>query len=198
VGKCETPARGAAGVSGSVQEDGTGVHRRGGGRDGGVLFCGLSTLSATGISRINDQMEVIVERRLCRPERWRLPRFQRVTGYCAQRWRQDAHQSIREVRPIPRCLAIAPGGGKRCPQVWASWSGPALRREMRSAAVHRSRAPRRFPPVLGVGVVHNGRHERFQPESISSDAREHFLRCPRAFPLMPESISSDAREHFLR
>jgi hypothetical protein len=24
-------------------------------------------------------------------------------------------------------------------------------------------------------VVHNGRHERFQPESISSDAREHFL-----------------------
>ena len=62
-------------------------------------------------------------------------------------------------------------------------AGPAACREMRTAVVHRSRAPRRFPPVPAVGVMHNVRM------SHSS---------PKARPPMPESTSPDARKLFPR
>jgi ATP phosphoribosyltransferase regulatory subunit len=55
--------------------------------------------------------------------------------------------------------------------------------------------PRRFPPVLGVGVVHNGRHERFPPEStapLMNDAPHPALLPAGFYDLLPPEAEIEA------
>jgi hypothetical protein len=178
-GKCETPARGAAGVSGSAREGGTGVHRRGGGRDGEHPFCGLSTLSATGISPINDQIELI---------------FRAGPGFSAgcvsqlfQRVARDSHAGCTRKHQRGVQMRAASGSRRavenRYPQLWASRTETGARCGMRPPPCN-DRAPRgAFLLFLTLAWC---------TMAGMSDP------SPKAPPPMPQSPRADARRRYPR